>query len=168
MHSVYWSLVLLQLLLFTPPPTGAHPGQDLFYLPVLRFLKYILIFQGGFTWYFAHLCITLNQINPRTIYSFLLPCFPIIQQLTKHLYYIHTQMQSVSRWFTLSFSFLLPHSPLRQSHYYNHILSKYVYIDMCMYIRSYIYLGIHLSFRSSFYIQWKTCNLSLLSLAYCT
>jgi hypothetical protein len=57
-------------------------GQDLFYLPVLHFLKCIFIVQGGLALVF-YTCIyhTLIRLTSSILYS-LLPCFPIIQQLS--------------------------------------------------------------------------------------
>jgi hypothetical protein len=108
----------------------------------------------------------------RLTYSFSIALLTHYSTAFSAFCYIFIHMKCISMLFTLSFSSLLPppHNPLRQTHYYNYVLSLslspslstiYTYIIyMYMYIWSYMYLCIYLSLRCSFYIwgkTWLTC-----------
>jgi hypothetical protein len=80
-----------------------------------------------------------NQIKPLLLNLSLLSGFPITQQLSVHFVILSSHTDAV--WFNiiyfLSFSFpLLPYqSPLRQTHYYSHVLSLifiYIYTHICI------------------------------------
>jgi hypothetical protein len=55
-HPPYSASFTLSIYAYTLAPTHR---QDLFYLPGLHFFKYILAVQGGFCWYFRHVCTVL-------------------------------------------------------------------------------------------------------------
>lgn len=85
------------------------PEQDLFYLPILHFLKHILIVKGIFalvfqTWIYR----ALIRLTPSITYSFSVTRSPVVQSLQCMAYTIFMHRCDVSIFFTLTCFFSLP------------------------------------------------------------
>jgi hypothetical protein len=123
-------------ILFHPPhlpsplPLVITPRENLFYTPVLNFLKCILVIQGDFT-LILHTCLycILIRLTPFINYPFsitLIPYYSIIFCTCHYTIIMHRYnvfwLYSLS---VISFPLSPPcsPSPLRQIHYYNHVLS---------------------------------------------
>jgi hypothetical protein len=83
-HTCIRSALTIFALQASPTTLPFHlivtPGQDLFYLPILHFLRWTLILQGSFALVFhTYIYHTLIRLAPSTYLIFpLSPCSPII------------------------------------------------------------------------------------------
>jgi hypothetical protein len=150
------------------------PGQDLFYPPMLHFIKVYINCSKGFCLGISYtlICQTSIRLISSIIYSFSIILFPYYSSaFSTFCYVVFIHICSAFQYYSLSFSFpvLPPHCSHRQICYYYHSLCLYLYLtisiaismhllsvypSICICTYSYVYaLCICLSFRSSFHIR---------------
>jgi hypothetical protein len=162
-----------------PIPTGTHPWTGPVLPPCPLSLSAYWFFKEVLPWYFMiyrymYMYISwFNQINILSYFLFSITLLPNYSAAYSVLHYIiFISRCSILQDFSLS-TFSLPFLHPQKSTQTDSLiqscsLSAYVY-----YIRSYMYLCVHITYGFSFYIWGKTCDLwlfepDLLHLTWCS
>jgi hypothetical protein len=126
----------------SPLPLVPTLREDLFYLPVLHFLKCVLIAQGSSTLVSQTCLIRLTCVT----YSFSTCLSPITQQPTVHcvMVFSYTDAMCFNLFSIIFFLLLPPYSSYRSTicHGLSLSLSLYIYTHIYIHIYTYTYMNL--------------------------